>query len=198
MTSKRELKKNALRAALIDAARLRIQGFGLRKLRARDIANDANCALGSVYTAFEDINELVLHVNSITLSALGEALDTSSEEALTPGAKLEALARRYFRFAQQNKNLWQALFEHKMADGAPFPEWHLKEHSVLFQNITTPLLALCPDATDEDIDLQTKIIFSAVHGIISICLQERIIEAPIKQLERQLQQFVRTYVQGLK
>ncbi len=198
MASKRELKKKALRAALIDAARLRIQGFGLRKLRARDIASDAKCALGSVYTAFDDIDELVLHVNSTTLTALGEALETTSEEALTKGEKLEGLSSRYFKFAQQNKNLWQALFDHKMADGAPLPEWHIKEHSVLFQNITIPLSALRPRATEDEISLQTKIIFSAVHGIITICLQERIIEAPIEQLERQLQQFVKTYVQGLK
>ena len=147
---------------------------------------------------FDDIDELVLHVNSITLAALGEALEPTSEEALTPGGKLEALASRYFKFAQQNKNIWQALFDHKMADGAPLPEWHIKEHSVLFQNITTPLSALLPQATEEEISLQTRIIFSAVHGIITICLQERIIEAPIEQLERQLQKFVRTYVQGLK
>ena len=198
MTGKRELKKKTLRNALTSAARLRIQEFGLQKLRARDIASDANCALGSVYTAFDDIDELVLHVNSITLSALGEALETTSEETMTPGEKLQALANRYFKFAQQNKNLWQALFDHKMADGAPFPEWHIEEHSVLFQNITIPLSALRPKATEEEISLQTKFIFSAVHGIITICLQERIIEAPIEQLERQLQQFVRTYVQGLK
>jgi hypothetical protein len=153
--------------------------------------------LGSLYTAIHDIDELILHVNSMTLTALGEALETTTKEAETPGMKLESIASRYFAFAQQNKNLWQALFDHKMADGAPFPEWHLKKHSVLFQNITIPLSALRPQATEDGISLQKKMTFSAVHGIITICLRESIIEAPIEQLERQLQKFVRTYVRGL-
>jgi hypothetical protein len=55
--------------------------------------------LGSLYTAFHDIDELILHVNSTTLTALGEALETTTKEAETPGMKLESIASRYFAFA---------------------------------------------------------------------------------------------------
>jgi len=49
----------------------RLRNSDYRNYGARDIANDAKCALGSLYTAFHDIDELILHVNSMTLTALG-------------------------------------------------------------------------------------------------------------------------------
>ena len=56
---KREVKKAELRERLIQAARSRIRENGLSGLRARDITADAGCALGALYTAFEDIDTLV-------------------------------------------------------------------------------------------------------------------------------------------
>ncbi|TIW14977.1 MAG: hypothetical protein E5V70_05110 [Mesorhizobium sp.] len=40
-------------------------------MRARDITADAGCALGALYTAFADLDKLILHVNSATLARLG-------------------------------------------------------------------------------------------------------------------------------
>jgi len=124
MTAKRDARREDLRGRLIEAARVRIQASGLAGLRARDITADAGCALGALYTAFADLDELILHVNSITLARLGAALQQEATGAAEPRARLKALAKAYLGFARDNRMAWKALFEHRMAPGVPVPEWH--------------------------------------------------------------------------
>ena len=64
MTTKRDARREDLKGRLIEAAQARIQSSGLAGLRARDITADAGCALGALYTAFADLDDLILHVNS--------------------------------------------------------------------------------------------------------------------------------------
>ena len=144
MTAKRDAKREDLRGRLIEAAQARIQASGLAGLRARDITADAGCALGALYTAFADLDELILHVNSITLARLGEALQQEATGAAEPGARLKALAKAYLGFARDNRMAWKALFEHRMAPGVAVPEWHLAEHAVLIQHLVEPLAQLLP------------------------------------------------------
>ncbi len=197
MAGLRETKRRALRTALIEAARGRIEADGLDELRARDIARDAGCALGSLYTAFDDIDALILHVNSITLAALGTMLETAAQTTQAPGDKLAALASGYLHFAAGNKNLWSALFDHRMPAGMSVPEWHLQEHAVLFIHIAKPLSTLKPDLAEDDLAIQARTLFSAVHGIVSISLQERTIAVPVEHLDAQLRDFVATVVRGM-
>ena len=48
MAGKREMKREDLKARLIEAARNRIILDGLTRLRARDVTQDAGCALGGL------------------------------------------------------------------------------------------------------------------------------------------------------
>ena len=86
MTEKRDARREDLKGRLITAAEAHIQSSGLGGLRARDITADAGCALGALYNAFADLDELVLHVNSITLARLGAALREEATCAVEPRA----------------------------------------------------------------------------------------------------------------
>src|SRR5690242_9833006 len=112
MVGKRELKREDLKARLIEAARRRIAENGLANLRARDVTQDAGCALGGLYTAFRDLDELVLHVNSETLAMLEQELVTELADQHDPGMQLRILAHGYMNFALGHRNLWTSLFEH--------------------------------------------------------------------------------------
>ena len=197
MTAKRDARREDLKGRLITAAQAHIQSSGLGGLRARDITADAGCALGALYTAFADLDELILHVNSITLARLGAALREEATSAVEPRAKLRALARAYLTFARDNRMLWAALFEHRMAPGVPVPEWHLAEHAVLIQHLVEPLAALRPAAEMPDLLARARTLFSAVHGIISLGLEARMVAVPPEKLRQQLAQFVDTHLAGL-
>src|SRR5215472_3034880 len=64
----------ALRTRLIDAAERTIADKGLAALKARDLARETVCAVGTIYNVFEHLDELILCVGSRTLVMLDAAL----------------------------------------------------------------------------------------------------------------------------
>lgn len=196
MAGKRELKREDLKARLIEAARSRIAEHGLAGLRARDVTQDAGCALGGLYTAFRDLDELVLHVNSETLAMLEQDLVDELAGAEDPARQLRILAHGYLRFALGHRNLWAALFEHKLPEGVEAPAWHLDKHMFLIQFIARPLAALNPGMAEDDLRIRALTLFSAVHGIISISLEGRFVGIPRGRLESELDDFVSMLAAG--
>src|SRR6187551_345283 len=103
MTEKREAKREDLRSRLIEAALARIAADGLAALRARDVTQDAGCALGGLYTVFADLDELALSVNSATLTMIEESLTPALAGKEDPVEQLRILARGYLKFARENR-----------------------------------------------------------------------------------------------
>ena len=196
MAGKRETKREDLKARLIEAARNRIILDGFAKLRARDVTQDAGCALGGLYTAFADLDELVLHVNSSTLAMIEASLTPALAGKEDPVEQLRILARSYLKFARENRNLWAALFEHKLPDGVAAPDWHLEKHMFLIQFIARPLARIQPDLKEEDLQVRALTLFSAVHGIVSISLEGRFVGIPATRLDGEVDDFVTLLAAG--
>ena len=195
MAGKREQKKADLKARLVAAAHRRIAENGLDALRARDLADDVGCALGSLYTAFEDLDELILQANTVTLRELGAALIAATDGKSGPDA-FAGLALAYARFARDNTHAWNALFDHRMSDGGASPDWYLGGHAALLGHLIAPLRTLNPEASDEALSLRARTWFSAVHGIVSVTLQGRFLGLPPEKLETELETFVATMLTG--
>ena len=197
MGNNREEKRADLRARLIEAAEEEIRAEGLTGLKARAVTARAGCALGALYNAVEDLDMLVLHVNSRTLARMGEALRASlpGPEA-SPAAALQALAARYADFAVENRNLWRALFEHRLPEGREIPDWHKRDHAVLIEVIVPPLARMRPDLPAEALILRARTTFAAVHGVVHLALQGQFVGVPLAQLKPEVAALVETMVQG--
>ena len=187
---RREEKREHLKARLLESARDRIARDGLGNLRARDVTQDAGCALGGLYSAYADLNDLIIHVNSTTLKALEQSLALTEVKDRSPADRLRNLAQGYLKFALANRNLWKALFDHYLPEGSPSPQWHLDEHLFLLSVIAEPLQELQPEMSTEDRAVRARTLFGAVHGIISITLEARFVGLPPERLERELDEFI--------
>jgi AcrR family transcriptional regulator len=198
MTAKQKARRENLKERLIEAAEARIRASGLQGLRARDITADAGCALGALYNAFADLDDLILHVNSMTLARLGSALDEEAARAIEPRAKLKALAGAYLSFARNNRTLWAALFEHRIQADAAAPEWYLAEQAVLMQALVMPLAVLQPELDGPALLVRARTLFSAVHGIVAISLDNRFIGLAPTDLEGEVLGFVDVLVTGIE
>ncbi len=188
-------RKPDLRTRLIDAAEVEIAEKGLMGLKARDVTGRAGCALGALYNAVSDLDELVLRVNSRTLERLGAALAPASG-AGSPEAVTLALADAYAVFALENRRLWSALFEHRLPEGVEMPDWHRAEHEVLISRIGAPLAQLRPDLPEEAIRLRVRTLFSAVHGVVHLALQGRLVGVPEALLRQEVAALVGALVIG--
>ncbi len=195
-------RRERQRTLLIDAAEKAIAERGLAGLKARELAQEIGCALGAIYNLVADMDELVLRVGSRTLARLDAAL-SAAEGKDTPSSadaaadRLVAVALAYCAFARDNLQLWRVLFEHRMAEGAVVPDWAVSEQMTLFRHILEPLSVLLPDRAEPECMLMSRTLFSAVHGVVAIGLEEKLIAVPRQDLDRQIEGLVRLVCKGL-
>lgn len=197
MPSVRETKRENLLKRLTDAAEARIASGGLADLKARDVTSDAGCALGALYTAVEDLDRLVLRVNSRTLARLGAALQQAVPKDAGPKETMAALAQGYVDFALLNYRLWAALFTHRLPAGIEPPEWHRQDHSVLIAQIIRPLGQLRPDLGPQALQQRAITVFSAVHGVVAMALTGRYVPTPRADLPGEVAALVDALTRGL-
>jgi len=193
--SLRDRKKDSRRLLILEVARSAIASKGLRSLKIRDVAAAADCSIGSIYNEFGDFDGVILTVNRETVQALDALLAAVPDD--DPVAQLHGLAETYLDFAIAHANLLRALFEHRMEDDRPFPEDLLEMVIRTFALMHEPLVRLLPDQDPVEVALLARTMFSAVHGIISLGLEERMVAVPPQSLHRHVAQFVTTHLKGL-
>ncbi|MEP3276926.1 MAG: TetR/AcrR family transcriptional regulator [Stappiaceae bacterium] len=190
MAGKREAIREDLTKRLLAAAVKRVEEHGLGALRARDITSDAGCGLGTIYKCYADLDDVIINVNSQTLGQLHEAMRAAVKGADTPLAQLKALAFTYLDFALDNKNLWSALFDHILPDEQEAPEWHKKEIASLLSLIGKALKAIDPKLDEAALSARTRTYFAAVHGVVSLSLDDRFVSVSGEALHLELDNLV--------
>ncbi len=189
MESKAAVRKAALRERLIDLAEAQIEAEGVRSLRARTLAKEAGCALGAIYTHFDDLNALVLEVNGRTFTRLGAevAEAVAKAQGQSPNDRLIAMSKAYLSFASTHPLLWRALFDIEMRADGPVPGWYISALEALFSYITEPLAEIFPHMSQGELDLLTRTLFSSVHGVVLLGLENRISAVPLENLEKMIE-----------
>lgn len=188
MTDRTTKRREDLRQRLILAAEAQIAAQGLGSVKARDLATEAGCALGAIYTVFDDMNALTMAVNGRTFRALGGAVAAAlaGTEGQSPVQRLIVMARCYREFASDHTHLWRALFDLDMTRDDALPDWYLTELQTLFANIARPVAELFPDLAGKDLELMVRALFSAVHGIVLLGLQNRISGVAPENIDRMI------------
>ncbi|MFL5048382.1 MAG: TetR/AcrR family transcriptional regulator [Xanthobacteraceae bacterium] len=202
--TKTTTRRQNLREALVAAAERTIATGGLRGLKARDLAAEAGCAVGAIYNVVADLDDLILAVNALTLAALeralteaGGAIDSESRDEKEAIRRLVRLGLAYTDFAAANTQRWRALFDHRMAEGRDLPEWYVADQRRLFEFVEQPLTMLRPDETPEARALLARSLFSAVHGIVALGLEEKLQLIPLPVLREQVTTLVEAMGKGL-
>ena len=201
-TPKTMQRREAQREALVDAAERAIAGGGTRALKARELAQEIGVALGALYNLVADLDELNLLVISRTLGRL-ERYVLDAATAMTPDdlgdpkRRLTGFARAYRRFASDNIHLWRALFEYRDVTRAALPDWFVADQMRLFEHVSQPLRRVRPDMAAADLFLLTRTLFGAVHGVVTLGLDEKLIAVSPKSLDNQLDLLVGAFCDGI-
>jgi len=197
-------RRARLREDLIEAAERRIADLGLDGLKARDLAGDVGCALGAIYNVFPDLDALIITVNGRTLTLLEAHIDASTTIDAPVGDiepavnDLARLAQAYLTFALENRRRWQALFQHRLAEGSELPDWYRVQQAKLFSRVEEPVRRLAPTLDAQACALLGRSVFSAVHGVVSLGLDEKLATLPADVLRDQLDHVVRAIGLGLQ
>jgi AcrR family transcriptional regulator len=197
-------RRQSLKDALIDAAERAIAANGLAGLKARELAAEVGCAVGAIYNAVDDLDDLVLAVNSRTLAALEQAVGAAVQAGPDRGSGRQPaidlmirMALAYLDFAASHTPRWHALFEHYLSKRRPVPDWYRAEQARLFSFIEQPLRELKPGMPPEESVPLARSLFSAVHGIVILGLEEKLGVVPLNALRAQLRIVVAAVGAGL-
>ncbi|MCH2068897.1 TetR/AcrR family transcriptional regulator [Shimia sp.] len=188
MAGKVAERRAALRIKLIELAEEQIAAGGLSSLKARELAKGAGCAVGAIYNVFDDLHDLVLEVNGRTFKKLGAAVSASYDGSESPRQRLILMSNAYLEFAAAHPKLWRALFDVEMTEDGAVPEWYLSSLGALFANIRAPLSELYSEMGEEELGLMTRAMFSAVHGIVLLGLENRISGVPPEHIRTMIAQ----------
>lgn len=191
-------RRQKLRGDLILAAEQMIASRGLAGLKTRDLARQIGCANGAVYNLVTDVDELILRVGSRTLHRL-DAMLSAAESAGEPSPQetLVRIAIAYCDFAAENLQLWRALFEHRMEADKNVPDWSVDDQMQLFRHIYAPLAALFPKRSPDELGITARSLFSAVHGMVALGLEQKLVAVPLPALRKEIAGLVRAMIDGL-
>ncbi len=189
------IRHQDLHDRLLEAADQVIAVDGLPSLRARTLAETVGCSVGAIYGVFADLDALILAVNGRTLDAIGEALRQAGGD--TPHQRLVQLAHAYLDYAVANRPRWMALFKHRLPPGQPITPSYAARQMAAFAQIEGPLAVLCPALADEDRALLARTLFSAVHGMVELGLDEKVVALKLPVLREQVRIVVEAIAAGL-
>jgi AcrR family transcriptional regulator len=185
-------RRSNLKETLIALAERAIGANGLAGMKARDLAAEAGCSVGAIYNAVADLDDLVLAVNGRTLAMMEAALAGAADrprrhedEAGEAVAQMVRLALAYLHFAAANQRRWRVLFDHRLPAGRELPGWYLAQQARMFSFIEKPLRVLRPDLPAKESELLARSLFSAVHGVVALGLEEKLGAISVRELEKQ-------------
>lgn len=189
--------RQRLEARMIDIAERVITTEGIAAMQARRVAQEADCSVGTLYNVFGGLDGLVIAVNMRTLGVLGDKLQTAARgaEGGSLQSRLVALALAYRDFADQQTPRWRALFEHKMGPDKTVPPGYREAQAALFALVETALQDVIADAPRRA--SAARALFSAVHGIVALALDDKLGTQDQAETERQVRLIVGAVSRGL-
>ena len=107
------------------------------------------------------------------------------------------MALAYLDFAAGNAARWRALFDHRLPVGKNLPDWYLADQVKLFGYVERPLRALKPALKPAERALLARSLFSAVHGVVTLGLEEKLGVVPLATLRKQVALVVAATGRGL-
>ena len=189
--------RQRLEARMIDIAERLLASDGLDAVQARRVAQEADCSVGTLYNVFDGLDGLIIAANTRSLILLGDKLATAGRGA-GRGAledRLLALAMAYRDFALQQNQRWRALFEHRMAPGQQIPDSYRLEQSKLFMLVEECLTGQIADGAERS--TAARALFSGVHGIVWLALDNKLGELGPDDSEGQLRFIVKAAARGV-
>lgn len=180
--------------ALAAAERI-VDDEGFAGLSARKIAGRIGYTVGTLYLVFENIDELILHVNARTLDSLYGALREASAEGTLPEARVLALARAYIGFASRHTRQWGMLYEHRLPEGVKVPEWYREKVARSFALVEEAIRPLVKDA--KNVGPVARALWAGVHGVCLLGLTDKLDVVGAGSVQVLVETLVANFLKGL-
>lgn len=185
-----------LRQLILDSAQAIIETNGLAGLSAREIARRISYSPGTIYNMFQNLDDVVLHIEARVLDALDERLLAALAEG-PPEEKVSRLAEAYLSFTQERPKLWNLLFEHYMPADSQAPAWYQQKLELLMSRVETAMAPLFPAHADLERQRAARVLWAGVHGITSLATANKLSNVTNEAASLLVRDLIRNYLAGV-
>ncbi len=188
--ARKDIKQMAISAGLEI-----IEEKGFSGLSTRKVASRIGYSVGTLYNVFENFDDLVFHINAITLKDLYNYV----EENLNSEQGAEAIKKigaSYIDYSIESSNKWNTLFEYKRPPESQVPDWYLNKINRL---MTIPEQYLMPMFSGDagTAKKESRILWGGVHGICSLGVTHRLGGDNVEVLKAMAYSLIENYLMGI-
>jgi AcrR family transcriptional regulator len=177
ITERKTKEKEELRALILSGAKKLFIENGIERTTIRNIADEISYSVGTVYVYFKDKNSILHELHTLGFKQLGGEMRVLLSVA-DPMERLAAIGRVYVRFAVDNPDMYDLMFNMK----APMEflnkmneeEWN--EGKATFDVLKTTVQQCMEQGyfSGHQLEPLSFAIWSTVHGMCSLYIRERI------------------------
>ncbi|MDJ0948181.1 MAG: TetR/AcrR family transcriptional regulator [Alphaproteobacteria bacterium] len=182
---------------VLAAAREIVVAGGLEALTARKVANAIGYSPGTLYNLFDDFDDLIVHLNGRTLDELHEHL-SSVPRTQDPMRDLKRLLRAYLGYLEDNRNLWNVLFEYRLPNNRSLPDWYVNKVAKVLGLIEVALSPLCPSRDPDTLADSARVLWASLHGICSLSGSGKLQVVSDQTVHKMAETLVDCFVSGLQ
>jgi AcrR family transcriptional regulator len=174
MARRSDHSRDEIREMALVAAEQLVSKQGYEGLSARKVASTIGYTVGTLYLIFENLDDLILHINARTLDHLHQRMLEEQSNCCDPYSCLQQLGQTYIGFARDNPHLWEMVFKHRLPPGHQVPPWFQDKVVRMFAMVEAKLTPLAKQRSPREIAQAASALWGGVHGICMLALTGKI------------------------
>ncbi|MEA1891040.1 MAG: TetR/AcrR family transcriptional regulator [Pseudomonadota bacterium] len=174
MARRSDHSHDEIRDMILNAAETIVMEHGLKGLSTRKVTRDIGYTVGTLYLVFENLDDLVTHINARTLNRLYLLLTGKDTKDLTKKEQLHRLGQIYVNFAYADPHRWALIYEDRHSKDHPMPVWYKKNILQMFTIVEELLKPLAPTRTEGEITQAASSLWAGVYGICILGITQKL------------------------
>lgn len=164
MARRSDHSREELHDMALKAARAIVVKDGLQALTARRVAGAIGYSPGTLYNIFEDLDDLIVHLNGRTLDELYETLSPVANSD-DPTHDLNRLLDGYLGYLDGHRKLFNVLFDYRLPESRQLPDWYKAKVARLLGIVEGVLSPIFPQGERATAARAAEVLWASLHGI---------------------------------
>ncbi len=196
MARRNDHSKEQLVALVINAALTLVDELGPSGVTARRIADRIGYTPGTLYTHFDNLTDIFLHVNAHNLDHLEGQIKAAAGNTDDPIEAIQEMGYVYLNYAASHPNRFALMFTSMVPHGEDAPSHLQSRVDALFALVTKQLEKLWPELPEDEMELRVRTLWSSVHGVVSLSMRDQLFTRMWQADRRMLDTLIRRFLRA--